>query len=94
MGWVPVDVADGDSGVRRLMTTPSTAIPAGTNSSVNTQSLERENQVNGVSIGRPCEDGQSTSMDTVLLSNGQCGSSRSGQHKILNRAQDFGSARH
>ena len=56
MGWVPVDVAHGDSDVRRLMTIASTATPAGTNSSVNTRSLERENQVNGVSIGRPCED--------------------------------------
>ena len=94
MGRVPVDVADGDSDVRRLMTIPSTATPAGANSSINTQSLERENQVNGVSIGRPCEDHRSTSMDTVLLSNAQCGSSRSGQHKILNRAQDFGAALH
>ena len=94
MGRVPVDVADGDSDVRRLMTIPSTATLAGTNGSVNTQSLERENQVNGVSIGRPCEDHQSTSMDTVLLSNAQCGSSRSGQHKILNRPQDFGAALH
>ena len=94
MGQIPVDVADGDSDVRRLMTIPSTATPAGANSSVNTQSLERENQVNGVSIGRPREDHQSTSMDTVLLSNAQCGSSRSGQHKILDRAQDFGAALH
>ena len=94
MSRVPVDVADGDSDVRRLMTIPSTATPAGTKSSINTQSFERENQVNGVSIGRPCEDHQSTSMDTVLLSNAQCGSSRSGQHSILNRAQDFGAALH
>ena len=30
----------------------------------------------------------------MLLSNAQCGSSRSGQHKILNRVQDFGAALH